>query len=74
MAEKLTAAQRVALARDPGRPNVTDYINGLFTDFSGSGETVWLGRTPPFWAVWPGSTAAPSPSSAPRRERAWRKT
>ena len=33
MAEKLTAAQRVALARDPGRPNVTDYINGLFTDF-----------------------------------------
>ena len=33
MADHLTAAQRVALARDPGRPNVTDYINGLFTDF-----------------------------------------
>ena len=33
MADVLTAAQRVALARDPGRPNVTDYIHGLFTDF-----------------------------------------
>ena len=32
MAEK-TAAERVALARHPQRPNITDYINGLFTDF-----------------------------------------
>ncbi len=32
MAER-TAAERVALARHPQRPNITDYINGLFTDF-----------------------------------------
>ena len=32
MAEK-TAAERVALARHPQRPNITDYIGGLFTDF-----------------------------------------
>ena len=32
MAEK-TAAERVALARHPQRPNITDYIAGLFTDF-----------------------------------------
>mgnify|MGYP001100586073 CR=1 FL=1 len=32
MAEK-TAAERVALARHPQRPNITDYIDGLFTDF-----------------------------------------
>ena len=31
MAEK-TAAERVALARHPQRPNITDYIDGLFTD------------------------------------------
>jgi acetyl-CoA carboxylase carboxyl transferase subunit alpha len=29
----LTAAQRVAIARDPGRPGITDLIDGLFTDF-----------------------------------------
>jgi acetyl-CoA carboxylase carboxyl transferase subunit alpha len=29
----LTAAQRVAIARDPGRPGITDWIDGLFTDF-----------------------------------------
>lgn len=29
----LTAAERVAVARHPQRPNITDYINGLFTDF-----------------------------------------
>ena len=29
----LTAAERVALARHPQRPNITDYINSLFTDF-----------------------------------------
>ena len=29
----LTAADRVALARHPQRPNITDYINSLFTDF-----------------------------------------
>ena len=28
-----TAAQRVAIARNPGRPNVSDYIAALFTDF-----------------------------------------
>lgn len=29
----LTAAERVAVARHPQRPNITDYIDGLFTDF-----------------------------------------
>ena len=29
----LTAAQRVAIARHPQRPNITDYIEALFTDF-----------------------------------------
>ena len=33
MSDALTAAQRVALAREAGRPNVRDYIDGLFTDF-----------------------------------------
>ena len=28
-----TAAERVALARHPQRPKITDYIDGLFTDF-----------------------------------------
>ncbi len=30
---KRTAAERVALARHPQRPNITDYIDALFTDF-----------------------------------------
>lgn len=30
---RLTAAERVAVARHPQRPNITDYINALFTDF-----------------------------------------
>ena len=30
---KLTAAERVAIARHPQRPNITDYIGALFTDF-----------------------------------------
>ncbi|NLF34844.1 MAG: acetyl-CoA carboxylase carboxyltransferase subunit alpha, partial [Clostridiales bacterium] len=30
---ELTAAQRLAIARHPQRPNITDYIQGLFTDF-----------------------------------------
>ena len=29
----LTAAERVAIARHPQRPNITDYIDTLFTDF-----------------------------------------
>ena len=29
----LTAAERVAIARHPQRPNITDYIGALFTDF-----------------------------------------
>ena len=33
MSENLTAAQRVAVARHPQRPNITDYIGTLFTDF-----------------------------------------
>ena len=33
MNENLTAAQRVAIARNPQRPNITDYISSLFTDF-----------------------------------------
>lgn len=31
--ESLTAAQQVAIARHPQRPNVADYISALFTDF-----------------------------------------
>ena len=30
---KLTAAERVAVARHPQRPNINDYIGGVFTDF-----------------------------------------
>lgn len=30
---ELTAAQRVPIARHPQRPNITDYIDALFTDF-----------------------------------------
>ena len=33
MSEPLTAAQRVAIARHPQRPNISDYIGALFTDF-----------------------------------------
>lgn len=47
MAER-TAAERVALARHPQRPNITDYINGLFTDFFEQRATGPVGRTPQF--------------------------
>ena len=30
---KLTAAERVAVARHPQRPHITDYVNALFTGF-----------------------------------------
>jgi acetyl-CoA carboxylase carboxyl transferase subunit alpha len=33
MSDALTAAQRVAIARHPQRPNISDYISALFTDF-----------------------------------------
>ena len=33
MSDNLTAAQRVAIARNPQRPNISDYIGALFTDF-----------------------------------------
>ena len=33
MRETMTAAQRMTIARAAERPNVTDYINGLFTEF-----------------------------------------
>ena len=33
MSEPLTAAQRVAIARHPQRPNISDSIGALFTDF-----------------------------------------
>ncbi len=33
MSAALTAAQRVAIARHPRRPNITDFIGALFTDF-----------------------------------------
>ena len=33
MENHLTAAERVAIARHPQRPNITDYIAALFTDF-----------------------------------------
>lgn len=51
--EELTAAQHLAIARDPARPNVSDYIQALFTDFLSSGATGSVGRTRPFWAAWP---------------------
>ena len=33
MNKALTAAERVAIARHPQRPNISDYISALFTDF-----------------------------------------
>ena len=33
MNKHLTAAERVAIARHPQRPNISDYIGALFTDF-----------------------------------------
>jgi len=33
MSEALSPAQRVAIARNPGRPNIPDFIHALFTDF-----------------------------------------
>ena len=33
MNDQLTAAERVAIARHPQRPNISDYISALFTDF-----------------------------------------
>ncbi|WP_417044302.1 acetyl-CoA carboxylase carboxyltransferase subunit alpha [Dysosmobacter sp.] len=33
MSTALTAAERVAIARHPQRPNISDYIGALFTDF-----------------------------------------
>ena len=33
MSAQITAAERVAIARNPQRPNITDYIDALFTDF-----------------------------------------
>ena len=33
MTNTLTAAERVAIARHPQRPNITDFIGALFTDF-----------------------------------------
>lgn len=33
MSSQITAAERVAIARHPQRPNITDYIDALFTDF-----------------------------------------
>lgn len=33
MSQSLTAAQRVAVARHPQRPNIDDYVAALFTDF-----------------------------------------
>ena len=33
MNTNLTAAERVSIARNPQRPNITDYIGALFTDF-----------------------------------------
>ena len=33
MSTERTAAERLAIARHPQRPGITDYLNGLFTDF-----------------------------------------
>ena len=33
MNNSLTAAERVNIARHPQRPNISDYIGALFTDF-----------------------------------------
>lgn len=46
MSEALSPAQRVAIARNPGRPNIPDFIHALFTDFLSSGATGSAVRTP----------------------------
>ena len=33
MSAELTAAERLAIARHPQRPGITEYLDGLFTDF-----------------------------------------
>ena len=50
MTDQLTAAQRVAIARHAQRPNVRDYIDGLFPHFFELRGIAWAGRTRPSWA------------------------
>ena len=79
MAEK-TAAERVALARHPQRPNITDYIDGLFTDFFEQrgdracredpailgGIALFHGRPIPVWRPRNTVRARPSPGTSLR--------
>ena len=58
MSTALTAAERVAIARHPQRPNITDYIQALFTDFFEQKATASAARMPRSWAAWPCTTAA----------------
>ena len=54
-----TAAERVALARRPGRPGTADYINALFTDFLSKKVTGCAAKMPAFWAALPCFMAVP---------------
>lgn len=57
MSEK-TAAERVALARHPQRPNITTHIDGLFTDFFEQRGDRACREDPAILAASPCSTAA----------------
>lgn len=73
MAEK-TAAERVALARHPQRPNITDYIDGLFTDFFEQRGDRACREDPAILGGIALFHGRPSPSSAPGKAKRWRKT
>ena len=55
----LTAAQRVAIARHPGRPGVVEIVNALFTDFFEQVATFRAPTTRASWAALRSSTGAP---------------
>ena len=59
MNESLLPAQRLAIARNPQRPGITDYIDMLFTDFVELRETASAERTRRFWGALPCFTARP---------------
>ncbi len=59
MAEILTAAQRVVLARHIARPGTADYISALFTDFFSRKGTGSTGRTPASWGASPSTKGHP---------------
>ena len=59
MAEILTAAQRVVLARHIARPGTADFIAALFTDFLSRKGTGRTGRTPASWGASPSTKGHP---------------